>query len=78
MFYPGTGTCAAAKSNVVAIKYESTKTTPYQTALYAYAPKQLIAKGTLKNMWVKLQSGERHLPVSTSTSGSGAAESGDV
>ena len=56
-FFPGTGTDAAAKSNVVTIKFENTKTTPYQTTLFAYAPKQVVAHGTTNTMYAKLQSG---------------------
>lgn len=37
--FPGTGTNAGATPNVVTIKYEDTKTTPYQTTLRPHAKK---------------------------------------
>ncbi len=61
LLFQGTGTYAAAKSNVLTIKYENTKTTPYQTALYAYAPKPMVAKGTTNQMWVRLSNGNTPL-----------------
>jgi hypothetical protein len=61
VLFQGAGTYAAAKSNVIAIKFENTQTTPYQTALYAYAPKLVTPKGTLNQMWVKLSTGNTPL-----------------
>jgi cytochrome c biogenesis protein CcmG, thiol:disulfide interchange protein DsbE len=61
LMFQGTGAYAAAKSNVVTIKFENTKTTPYQTTLLAYAPKQVVAHGTTNTMWVKLMHGQTPL-----------------
>ena len=61
VLFHGAGTYAAAKSNVITIKFENTKTTPYQTALYAYAPTPVTPKGTLNQMWVKLSNGNTPL-----------------
>jgi len=57
LMFQGAGAYAAAKSNVITIKYENTKTTPYQTTLFAYAPKQVVAHGTTNTMYANLQSG---------------------
>jgi hypothetical protein len=59
--FPGAGAYAAAKSNTITIKFENTRTTPYQTALYAYAPTPVTPKGTLNQMWVKLSNGNTPL-----------------
>jgi phosphohistidine swiveling domain-containing protein len=55
--YSGMGTYAGATSNIITIKYENTKTTPYQTTLYANAEKPVVATGTTAKMWARLQSG---------------------
>jgi C1A family cysteine protease len=57
LMFQSAGAYAAAKSNVITIKFESAKTTPYQTALYAYAPKPVVPHGTTNTMYVKLTSG---------------------
>ncbi len=60
--YRGTSTYAAATSNVIAIKYEKKETKPYQTNMIAYAPKQVVAKGTTSTMWVRLMNGPMPVP----------------
>jgi hypothetical protein len=57
----GTATYASAKSNVITVKCEYTKTKPYQTTLFAYAKKQVVAHGTTATMGAKLMSGWTNL-----------------
>jgi hypothetical protein len=61
LYYPGSSLMSQAQSNVVAIKYENTKTTPYYTTLFAYAPKQVVTHGTKVTMYTKLLNGQTPL-----------------
>jgi hypothetical protein len=61
LYYPGSSLMAAAQSNIVAIKYENIKTTPYYTTLFAYSAKQVVPHGTKATMYTKLLNGQTPL-----------------